>query len=114
PPLAATKHFAHRKSALKFFEAGVFGVPSVASPTESFLEAITHGTDGFLATNAAEWESAIRASLDPIPGAAVGARARRRVLEHYTFSAHRGRLEGLLRSWIVHATSPETSTTPAA
>src|SRR5262249_29197394 len=51
-PVSVINDFAHGKSALKFFEAGVFGVPSVASPTESFLEAITHGTDGFLATDA--------------------------------------------------------------
>jgi GT2 family glycosyltransferase/glycosyltransferase involved in cell wall biosynthesis/2-polyprenyl-3-methyl-5-hydroxy-6-metoxy-1,4-benzoquinol methylase len=111
-PVSVINDFAHGKSALKFFEAGVFGVPSVGSPTESFLEAITHGTDGFLATDAAEWETAIRASLDPIRGAAIGERARRRVLEHYTFSAHRGRLERLLRPWIGQAPGPEPEALP--
>lgn len=43
------------KSAIKFIEAAVAGVPTVASPTEPFREAIEHGVTGFLAGSPDEW-----------------------------------------------------------
>ena len=49
-PSAALNDFTHAKSALKFFEAGAFGVPLVASPTAEFATAIADGATGFLAS----------------------------------------------------------------
>ena len=53
-PMAVTNEFGNGKSALKYFEAGVFGVPTVATPTEAFRDAIRDGENGFLASTEAE------------------------------------------------------------
>jgi glycosyltransferase involved in cell wall biosynthesis len=54
-PLEIGNAFCEAKSELKFFEAGLFGVPTVASRTGTFEEAITDGTDGFVAGTDEEW-----------------------------------------------------------
>ena len=50
--------FTNCKSELKYFEAGVVGVPTIASPTYTFARAITDGDNGYLAT-APQWASKI-------------------------------------------------------
>ena len=44
------------KSAIKFIEASLVGIPTVASPTPAFVNTIENGKTGFLAHNADEWE----------------------------------------------------------
>ncbi len=63
-PLELPSIFNDAKSALKWFEAAVAGVPTVASPTKPFRDAIRHGENGMLAENEAEWKAALRALLD--------------------------------------------------
>jgi hypothetical protein len=58
-PLEAGNPFCEAKSELKFFEAALAGVPTVASPTEPFVAAIRHGQTGFLATREDEWYEAL-------------------------------------------------------
>lgn len=48
--------FTNCKSELKYFEAGVVGVPTMATPTYTFARAITDGETGYLATSL-EWQS---------------------------------------------------------
>ena len=48
------------KSELKFFEAGILGIPTVAAATQTFREAIDDGVDGFVASSAEEWVGKIR------------------------------------------------------
>lgn len=55
-PLETDNVFCHCKSELKFFEAALAGVPSVASPTRPFCDAIRDGENGFLAEGPREWE----------------------------------------------------------
>jgi glycosyltransferase involved in cell wall biosynthesis len=58
--------FTNCKSELKYFEAGIVGTVTLASPTFTFRNAIRDGYNGYLA-NADEWEeklSSIIASLD--------------------------------------------------
>jgi glycosyltransferase involved in cell wall biosynthesis len=53
-PLELTP-FNEGKSNLKYYEAGLVEVPSVASPTRILCEGITHGHNGLLARTAEEW-----------------------------------------------------------
>lgn len=55
--------FTQCKSELKYFEAGVVGVPTVASPTCTFVRAITEGVTGFL-SGSHEWGERIAAAVD--------------------------------------------------
>ena len=52
--------FAKRKSELKYFESALVGVPTVASPTVPFAEAINHEVTGFLASNQQEWYETLK------------------------------------------------------
>lgn len=60
-PLADRSVFCEAKSELKWFEAAVCGVATIASATEPYQHAIRSGETGFLAENASEWEAAIEA-----------------------------------------------------
>jgi len=54
-PLEKNNPFCEAKSELKFFEAGILGVPSVAVDNQTYREAIEEGKDGFLAGSEEEW-----------------------------------------------------------
>jgi glycosyltransferase involved in cell wall biosynthesis len=55
--------FTNCKSELKYFEAGIVGTVTIASPTFSFRSAIQNGGNGFLA-NAHEWEERLSSLID--------------------------------------------------
>ncbi|WP_372993179.1 glycosyltransferase family 4 protein [Sulfitobacter sp.] len=50
-PLDQSDPFAQARSELKYIEAGVFGVPTVASPTLTYAQAIQHGHNGLLSAD---------------------------------------------------------------
>lgn len=54
-PLEIDNPFCQAKSGLKFFEAGILGVPTVASNTDSFSQLIENWENGFLAKNKDDW-----------------------------------------------------------
>jgi len=54
-PLEMNNPFCEAKSELKFFEAGIVKVPTIASPNESFRNLIRNYENGFLASNKSEW-----------------------------------------------------------
>ncbi len=54
-PLEIGDPFCEAKSELKFFEAGILGVPTVAAATRTFQEAISDSIDGFTAGSVEEW-----------------------------------------------------------
>jgi len=54
-PLEQGNPFCEAKSELKYFEAAILGIPTVASPTEPFRKAITPGVTGFLAGTQEQW-----------------------------------------------------------
>jgi GT2 family glycosyltransferase/glycosyltransferase involved in cell wall biosynthesis/SAM-dependent methyltransferase len=54
-PLEAGNRFCEAKSELKYFEAALVGVPTIASPTRPFTDAIRHGESGFLARDRSDW-----------------------------------------------------------
>jgi GT2 family glycosyltransferase/glycosyltransferase involved in cell wall biosynthesis len=63
-PLEAGNPFCEAKSELKFFEAALVGVPTVASPTGPYRRAIEHGRTGFLAASADDWYRYLRMLID--------------------------------------------------
>jgi len=54
-PLEINNPYCESKSELKYYFAGFCGIPTVASPTDSFCFAISDGQDGFLAKNKTDW-----------------------------------------------------------
>jgi glycosyltransferase involved in cell wall biosynthesis len=58
-PLEADNPFCEAKSELKFFEAALAGVPTVASPSGPFARAIRDGVSGFLAGDDEGWYAAL-------------------------------------------------------
>src|SRR5438270_307388 len=58
-PLEPSNPFCEAKSELKFFEAAVVGVPTIASATEPFAAAIEDGVSGLLANDAEGWRRAL-------------------------------------------------------
>lgn len=84
-PLELENPYCQSKSELKYFEAGVVGVPTVASPTQAFQFAIQHGENGLLSSTPEEWYANLETLiLDPARRREMGEAARRHVLAHYT------------------------------
>ncbi|TLU70820.1 glycosyltransferase [Lichenicoccus roseus] len=63
-PLEVGNVFCEAKSELKYFEAALAGVCTVASPTGSYRRAIRDGITGFLAADDATWEAALLRLID--------------------------------------------------
>jgi glycosyltransferase involved in cell wall biosynthesis len=63
--------FTNCKSELKYFEAGVVGVPTAASPIFTFAAAIRSGDNGYL-VNSHEWEVTLAKAIALIEGDAEG------------------------------------------
>lgn len=62
-PLELGNAFCESKSELKFFEAGLLGVPTVAVANETYQSAITDGVDGFVATTEEEWYEKLKSLI---------------------------------------------------
>lgn len=63
-PLEFGNPYCEAKSELKFFEAALVDVPTIASPTGPFRRAIEHGKTGFLAASADDWLVCLRRLVD--------------------------------------------------
>ncbi len=75
-PLEFGNPFCEAKSELKFFEAALVEVPTVASPTGPFRRAIEHGKTGFLAATADDWYGCLKRLVDdPALRARIGRQA---------------------------------------
>ncbi len=84
-PLEIGNPFCESKSELKFFEAGIVSVPTVATATRTFREAIADGTDGFVASSTDEWVEKVGALIaDSELRVRLGRAARETALEEYT------------------------------
>lgn len=83
-PLEIGNPFCEGKSELKFFEAGILKVPTVAAATQSFKEAIEDGVDGFVANGASEWATKLeKLILDRELRKKMGENAYRKTKESY-------------------------------
>lgn len=84
-PLEIGNPFCESKSELKWFEAGLLAVPTVAAATGTFREAITDGGNGFTAGTTEEWIAKIGELVENENlRKAMGEKARETVLRKYT------------------------------
>lgn len=84
-PLEIGNPFCESKSELKWFEAGIVGVPTVAAATEPFRQAIADGVDGYVAATEAEWQEKLEKLItDPEARRQMGEQARQTVRSRYT------------------------------
>lgn len=59
-PLERANDFTESKSELKYFEAALLGLPTIASDTTSFRVAISNGVNGRLCADGTQWSAAVR------------------------------------------------------
>ncbi len=84
-PLEIGNPFCESKSELKFFEAGIVGVPTVAAATDTFKRAILDTVDGMVAANEDEWLTKLeRLITDATYRADMGEAAHEKALANYT------------------------------
>lgn len=84
-PLEIGNPFCEAKSELKWMEAGLVGVPTVAAGTGTFKEAITDGVDGYVASTTEEWIEKIGKLIgDKNLRKQMGEKARATILARYT------------------------------
>lgn len=84
-PLEIENAFTRCKSELKYVEAGLLGLPTVASDLPAFQVAITSGENGFLCRSEQDWfDSLERLVLSSELRHSIGIRARDDVLARYT------------------------------
>jgi len=84
-PLEIGNPFCESKSAIKFIEAGILNIPTVAVRNQTFSETIKDGADGFLANNPEEWLEKINRLIENENlRHHMGRKAREKVLEKYT------------------------------
>jgi len=87
-PLDLESIFCHGKSELKYFEAGLVGVPTVASATDTYTRAIEHEVDGFVLKSMPEWKGVLtRLVTSPELRQEVGMKARASSLARYSARA---------------------------
>ncbi|MBV9198904.1 MAG: glycosyltransferase, partial [Alphaproteobacteria bacterium] len=63
-PLEVGNPFCEAKSELKFFDAALLEVPTVASATQPLCAAIRHGESGFIAETREQWAESLTRLLD--------------------------------------------------
>jgi glycosyltransferase involved in cell wall biosynthesis len=84
-PLELDNPFCEAKSELKFFEAGIVKVPTVAVANRTFSHAIEDGVDGFTAQGTAEWvEKLSRLINDHELRREIGEKACQKAMRIYT------------------------------
>ncbi len=80
-PLEVGNPFCEAKSELKFFEAALVDVPTIASPTGPFRRAVRHGVNCYLASDTAQWRDLTLGLVDdPALRQRLARRAHRDVL----------------------------------
>jgi glycosyltransferase involved in cell wall biosynthesis len=85
------------KSCAKYLEAGLLGVPTIASPRPDFCRVIEHGRNGLLAEGVGEWKDALRRLIETADERReVGANALADVRTHHTTSVRAASLVAAL------------------
>jgi len=105
-PLETGNPFCEAKSELKFFEAGIVSVPTVAVHNQTFGETIIDGIDGYLASNKEEWVQKISNLIeDENLRKLMGEKAHAKSLSQYTTrNAKSDEYYSYLRSKLGHKT----------
>jgi glycosyltransferase involved in cell wall biosynthesis len=109
-PLEPTNPFCQAKSEIKYSEAALVGLPTVATPVDAFQFAIRHGENGMLATGDQDWQIALRILIeDPSLRHAMGDAAREHVLQEYGPQVRSEQLIALLEHIQEHVVRPDTN-----
>jgi glycosyltransferase involved in cell wall biosynthesis len=103
-PLVIENPFGQSKSEIKYMEAGLVRVPTIASPTQAFQHAIQSGENGFLASQEDEWLEALSALVEQADlRMAMGERAYAHILQRYHPLVRAGELIRTLNEIHTHA-----------
>lgn len=88
-PLEQDNPFCEAKSEIKYIEAGILGIPTVATQNSTYSNAIQSGKNGFLANDPTEWHSALTKLItsDTLIDS-MGKLAREDVLDRYTYKSN--------------------------
>ncbi len=98
-PLEMGNIFCRAKSEIKFVEAGLLGVPTIATRIDPFEDAIQPGQNGLLAGNLAEWIDALDQLVSqPALRTALGQAARATAAAHYSLPVRAAELATLLQA----------------
>lgn len=102
-PLEAGNPFCETKSGLKYFEAGLVGVPTIATATPPMRSAILQGETGYCCDSKAQWRSQLdRLIRDDGYHTEIGRRARSHVLTEYGPDAQRDAFLSVLAEALEH------------
>lgn len=123
-PLRMDNPFGQSKSEIKFMEAALVRVPTIASPTDAFKLAIKHAQTSYLAGSTSEWEGALEKLVEePELRLQMGEAAFQDVVQHYHPAVRARELAQTLNAlfgheftWLYPPVSPdssETAPTPA-
>lgn len=83
-PLRTDNPFSQSKSEIKYMEAALVKVPTIASPTQAYRFAIRNGENGKLANSESEWQDALDQLItDPSYRLLMGERAFNDVMQRY-------------------------------
>jgi glycosyltransferase involved in cell wall biosynthesis len=98
-PLEAGNPFSECKSCVKYLEAALLGVPTVASPRADFARVIQDGRNGLLAEGGAQWRDALERLIEsPVLRRDIGHNAWQDVQARHTTGAGARRAREAFRS----------------
>lgn len=97
-PLELGNPFCEAKSELKYYEAALVSVPTIATATATFAAAITHGVTGFLADDIEGWYAALKKLVQsPSLRQQVAVSAYQHAMAEYGPEAKQRQLEAVFR-----------------
>jgi glycosyltransferase involved in cell wall biosynthesis len=96
-PLEIENPFAQSKSEIKWMEAALVHVPTIASGTSTFRSAIQTGKDGLVASSLSEWQDSLHQLMgDSMQRQAMGNKAYNQVLQCYSPETRAGQFLAIL------------------
>jgi glycosyltransferase involved in cell wall biosynthesis len=96
-PLRTEDPFVQSRSEIKYTEAGIFGIPTVASPSGTYAEAISHGVNGLLVDDD-DWYGVLKSLLlDQPRRQTLGEAARADVKANYGHERRAAEWDAMMR-----------------